>query len=289
MEHLHTFLVVNSLGNITEASKILFIPQPTVSNRINYLEEELGQQLFKRSRRGVELTKEGEIFLPYAQQVIDTISTAKSILNKPSNGDQLKIGSTIPFTHPFIFKKVKEISAANKELNIDLLNVDQDFIIDKLFTKEIDTAFAVVPVYLKDIECRKIGREKIELILSPRHFLAKKNTPINLADLENENLICYKPYYEIISSYILANMNRKGRLVTNQIGVVKQLTSQNKGITFLPPFTAKNEIEQGDLVSIPINNYVDSIQYYFICRQNERFYEDILMTNTENKDLGADL
>ncbi len=55
--------------NMTRAAEKLFISQPSLSISISQLEEELGQRLFERKGKGVELTYAGQIFLDWAQTV----------------------------------------------------------------------------------------------------------------------------------------------------------------------------------------------------------------------------
>ncbi|MBP1931297.1 LysR family transcriptional regulator [Ammoniphilus resinae] len=278
-EQLHTFLVVCNCYNFSEAAKILFVPQPTVSNRIQYLEQELGVKLFIRGKRGVTLTEEGETFLPYAQQVINVINTAMSVLKPSHEENKIRIGSTIPFTYPLILKKIQKLSSTYKNLEIVLLNVDQSVILDKLTSEEIDTAFVIEPIFQRGIECHRIGKENIQVILSPQHPLAHLERPLELTDLDNENFIIYEPYSEIFKSYELINFIKNGKLLTNQIGVVKQLITQGSGIGLLPPFTIRQEKTRGELIHLPLNIEYDTIEYYLVCRKNERFFEDILFTD----------
>src|SRR5690606_38175930 len=258
--------------------KALYVPQPTVSNRIQYLEEEFGQQLFIRGKRGVTLTKAGKILLPLAQEIVDKVSMAMSLLNSSIRDNNFKIGSTIPFTYPLIWERINKLSTRYHDLNITLLllNFDQAYITDKLVNKEIDTAFVVDPINRKGIESHRIGKEEMQLILSPEHHLVEKEDPIELKDLENENLICYEPYFDSLSPNILINTNHSGRLLTNQIGLVKQFLIQKQGVAFLPPFTLKNEIKKGELIAKEIKKdvYVNPIEYYLVCRTNERYYDD---------------
>ncbi|SEJ21154.1 DNA-binding transcriptional regulator, LysR family [Propionispira arboris] len=62
--------VVNS-GSINEASKQLFITQPSLSSAIKELETELNIMIFTRTTRGIHLTSEGAEFLSYARQIIE--------------------------------------------------------------------------------------------------------------------------------------------------------------------------------------------------------------------------
>lgn len=62
---------VASCGSLSEAARRLFVTQPTLTESIRTLEEELRIALFSRTRRGVTLTREGEEFLASARQILD--------------------------------------------------------------------------------------------------------------------------------------------------------------------------------------------------------------------------
>ena len=71
LQQLKYIIEVASRGSINEAAKRLFISQPTLSNSIKDLEEELGIAIFDRTNKGISLSKEGIEFLSYARQVIE--------------------------------------------------------------------------------------------------------------------------------------------------------------------------------------------------------------------------
>ena len=70
VQQLKYILKVAEVGSITEAAKLLFISQPSLSNSIKETEKEAGITIFLRSRTGITLTKDGAEFLGYARQVI---------------------------------------------------------------------------------------------------------------------------------------------------------------------------------------------------------------------------
>ena len=70
-ETLKTFVELAQIKNFTKAAEKLHVVQTTVSSRISVLEKELGTALFERTNKQVRLTKQGELFLPYAQRIID--------------------------------------------------------------------------------------------------------------------------------------------------------------------------------------------------------------------------
>lgn len=71
LKQLRYIVTVAETGNITEASKKLFIAQPSLTSSIQELEKEYGIKIFIRNKKGIQITKEGEEFLGYARQVLD--------------------------------------------------------------------------------------------------------------------------------------------------------------------------------------------------------------------------
>ena len=71
LKQLRYIVTVAETGNITEAAGKLFIAQPSLTSSIQELEKEFGITVFTRSKKGMQLTKEGEEFLGYARQVLD--------------------------------------------------------------------------------------------------------------------------------------------------------------------------------------------------------------------------
>ena len=62
---------VAATGSISEAARQVFVTQPTLTEAIRALEEELRVAIFTRSSRGVSVTREGEEFLASARQILD--------------------------------------------------------------------------------------------------------------------------------------------------------------------------------------------------------------------------
>lgn len=71
LNQIHSFLAVSKTLNFTGAARQLGVPQSTISRQINDLESQLGVRLFYRTKRDVQLTDEGRIFLPYANEIAE--------------------------------------------------------------------------------------------------------------------------------------------------------------------------------------------------------------------------
>ncbi|TDF92775.1 LysR family transcriptional regulator [Paenibacillus piri] len=86
LQQLKYVIEVANRGSINEAAKRLFITQPSLSNAIRELEEELQLSIFERSNKGISLSKEGVEFLSYARQVVEQAQLLESryLNSKPS-------------------------------------------------------------------------------------------------------------------------------------------------------------------------------------------------------------
>ncbi len=80
LKQLRYMLAVAQYKSINEAAKKCFISQPSLSNAIKDLEEEIGLELFIRTAKGITLTAEGSEFLKYAQQVYSQIKRIRNVI-----------------------------------------------------------------------------------------------------------------------------------------------------------------------------------------------------------------
>lgn len=71
LQQLRYVVKVTECGSITEASRRLFVSQPSITASIRDLENEMGVHIFERTNKGVIVSEEGETFLGYARQVLD--------------------------------------------------------------------------------------------------------------------------------------------------------------------------------------------------------------------------
>ena len=95
LRHLRYFLAVADAAHFTRAAQKLWVSQPTLSQQIKQLEEELGAPLFHRGAGGVQLTAAGEKFRPYAERVLHEMEEAVAAIggDESAPGESLHIGA----------------------------------------------------------------------------------------------------------------------------------------------------------------------------------------------------
>ncbi|GJL83301.1 MAG: transcriptional regulator [marine bacterium B5-7] len=103
IDQARTFLAIVANRSFLEAARQLHLTQSTVSARIKRLEEDLGAQLFVRSRAGATLTKAGRRFSVYAKRLVLTANQARDEIGLPDRyHSSIRIGGRIALWEGFL-------------------------------------------------------------------------------------------------------------------------------------------------------------------------------------------
>lgn len=178
------FLAIVRLGNLTRASKSLFISQSTLSQRLNSLEDKLKVKLILRNRGRdyIKLTSTGEKFLKVALKMEELITEAKD-LRTIQGEDPIVIGavdSVHNYVLNFLYPKVRE---QYRKTRLILRTHQSDEIYSLLERQEIDIGFPLQERIIQDFNVNKYFQEKLVLIKK------KETNPwgkINNSDLNPE-------------------------------------------------------------------------------------------------------
>lgn len=121
LELYRIFYIVAKNKHMTRASEELHISQPAISQSIKKLEEQLGGTLFLRSNKGMELTKEGEMFFDYVKAALELFKNAENEFSSFQNltKGEIKIGISTTLTKVCLLEAIEKFH--NDYPNIDLI------------------------------------------------------------------------------------------------------------------------------------------------------------------------
>ena len=100
MQQLRYVVGVARTGNFSRAAELCHVSQPSLSQQIQKLEDELGERLFDRLKREAKLTSHGETFLPRAIRILEEVDAAKREATEAQRAYG-KRGSSVPEDLPF--------------------------------------------------------------------------------------------------------------------------------------------------------------------------------------------
>ena len=147
MQQLRIFLSISRTLNFTRTAEEFFMSQPTVSNRIRALEEELGMPLIKRSSHHVSLTEAGAEYVGYATRILETEAAAELRLknlaaDRPGHVRVAMLSSSTPY----FSRALREFSSRYPQVQVDVAMMEGSEMLRAIARLDHDLYFANEPM-----------------------------------------------------------------------------------------------------------------------------------------------
>lgn len=164
-QKLKFFLAIAQEQNLTRASQKLNTVQSNVTIRLKQLEEEVGHQLFERSKKGMILTEKGQKLLPLAKDLIERQSYIKQVMNEesPPSG-QFSIGCLESFIRISLKDIIPKYVEAYPKVQLEIQTAFNDELFSLLMDGKIDIAGVVDTYNQQRFESIYQHKEKLVLI-----------------------------------------------------------------------------------------------------------------------------
>jgi DNA-binding transcriptional LysR family regulator len=257
LRHVRYFLAVADNLGFRQASKQLHVSQPSLSVQIKQLEEELGVALFRRSKRRVEITRAGEVFLSAAREILLRIQQASAAALHAESGEvgTVRIGFIPTASFHIVPRVLEKMRSTLPLVNVELKEGPEDPQIAGLRSGAFDVCIGHLSRTYHEIENLLLIRERVVVALPKGHSAARKRY-VRLRDLEGELLIMPSKdllpgLHQMIATAYLKNHMPLGRYQMAehfQTGI--NLTKARVGFMFLPS-SAKDFIPDGVVLRTP--------------------------------------
>ena len=170
--HLHYFWAVAKEGNLTRAAAQLHVSQSALSTQIKQLEDQLGQALFSRERRVLQLTEAGRVALTYAETIFETGNELTALLRdgKRLAKQVLRIGGVATLSRNFQENFVKPLLKRD-DVELVLQSGGLDELLTRLAVHNLDVVLSNRKVHASSQHpwrCRRIARQAVSLVGKPR-------------------------------------------------------------------------------------------------------------------------
>lgn len=254
IRQLRYFLKVAELLNFSEASKVLYVTQSTLSQQIKQLEAELDTTLFERNSHEVTLTEAGQKLVEYAQKVVvdaDICQQKMTDLKDLLTGE-LNIGVTFTFS-PLLTETVLEFIERHPDVRLNIIYKTMAELMEMLQRHEVDFVLAFKPTEKNErIESYMLFNNKLVVAMSNTHPLAKRKN-ITFDDLKSCQVAMPAHGLQIRNAFDnmteLAINELNVRLEINDINILLKLVCQSKLVTVLSEAALH---EEEGLVGIPL-------------------------------------
>jgi LysR family transcriptional regulator, hydrogen peroxide-inducible genes activator len=177
-------------GSFSRAAERCQVAQPSLSQQVLKLEEDLGTKLFDRLGRSVRLTEAGRAFLPHARSILSQMETARSSAAEKSADVRGSVAvGVIPTIAPYLMPRYTT-SFAKKypEAKLRIVEETTPTLVESLRDLSIDLAILALPLRHKELKLFPLRTEPLFAVLPKNHPLAATES-LALKDLRGESFV----------------------------------------------------------------------------------------------------
>lgn len=249
IHQLTYFVAVAETGSFSRAAERCNIAQPSLSQQIQKLEQELGEPLFDRLPRKVVLTDAGRTLLPRAISILSDLQDIKHTLNQNADAGHglLNVGF-IPTIAPFVLPRV--IQRFSQEFPNARLTVQEDLtetIVHNLLDGKLDVGITSMPIHHRLIRTEELLTEPL-LVASAKENDFITRTSIHVKELDDFPFIALSEMHclgEQVQSFChRQNLELKIVCDTSQLTTVKNCVEIGLGVSLVPRALALSDKSQ---------------------------------------------
>ena len=200
---LKYFLAVADEGHITKAAQRLNITQPPLSQQIILLENELGVQLFQRSKKQVVLTEAGRALQNRAEQIMSLMKTAVDEVQEAADGlrGKLTIGTITSSGRSLLPEYIQKYHVHYPRVTFDLRQGDTRRILELLDSGLIEIGLVRLPINESLYNAIALPNEDMVIVSAPGTLLPPGESALHIADLAEVPLLIHRRYEPFVIEY----------------------------------------------------------------------------------------
>ncbi len=244
--HLHYFWSVAREGSLTRAAARLRVSQSALSAQIRQLEESLGEPLFARVGRALELTEAGRVALSFADDIFAAGDALRATLARGRAGSQaLRVGAVATLSRNFQESFLKPLfSAPDLRLSLHVGGLDE--LVAKLSAHALDLVLSNRPPRRggdRALRCRRLARQAVSIV-GPRRPRRRFVFP---DDLRGQSLIVPGPESEVRGEFdaLCEQLGVPVRIVAevDDMAMLRLLARDTEALALVPTVVVRDELK----------------------------------------------
>lgn len=262
MDSLSGFVVfvrVAETGSFVGAAQSLGVSASAIGKRVARLESRLGVRLFHRSTRSITLTAEGSLFLERSRRILAEIEATELELSQASEVPRGRLRISLPQVTALVMPALSEFMAQYPEIELDL---DFDDRLVDIIGEGFDVVMRGGTPSDSRLSARFLGHFHHVLVASPV-YLARNGRPTHPAELARHTCLHYRfPSTGKLEQWPL-RQEPAGHayeipvsMVCNHVDTRICFAMRDRGITCIPDFTVRQQLQRGDLVTV-LDDYME--------------------------------
>jgi LysR family hydrogen peroxide-inducible transcriptional activator len=244
LQQLRYLVAVADSGSFTGASHSCHVTQPTLSHQIKKLEEEVGEPLLQRRKKGTSLTPLGERVYRHAQDILRNVDSVRQAAAAFSQNVQglLKIG-VIPTIAPYFLPTLLRLSQKRyPDIRFQITEEPTGHLLTSISKGALDLAILSPPIAQDNVQIQDLFEDEFLLALPAKHFLSKSRS-ISLQVLREQPMILMNDAHclrgQTISFCQRVGFAPKVFIQSSQLDTVLAMVETGQGISLVPAMARK--------------------------------------------------
>jgi DNA-binding transcriptional LysR family regulator len=245
-------------ASFSQAARRNAITQSAVSQQVKALEKRFGVRLIDRGKRNFSLTPEGRVFLGAAREilsVVDGLDARLRELREVVTGD-LRLAAVLSVGLHELPPYTRQFERLHPQVRIRTDYLRSSEVYAAVLAGRAEAGLVAYPVARRGLECEVLWRDRLVLVCSPSHRLARR-TRVPLRELAGEKFIAFAvdlPTRKALDRALrAAGVMMKPEREFDNIETVKRMVEIDGAVSILPETALANERRAGSLIPVQID------------------------------------
>ncbi|GAA3756661.1 LysR substrate-binding domain-containing protein [Streptomyces tremellae] len=196
---LHYFVAVAETRHFTRAAERVHVSQPSLSQQIRALENELGAELFSRARGNVALTEAGESLLPLARRILADAETARHEVQELAQlrKGRVRLGATPSVCTGLLPDVLRAFHDLHPGIELRIEESGSRDLVRELARGAVDLALVVLPLPTPSPALTTVELLQEDLVVVSSAAGPAPRRPVRVADLQGEPLVMFRHGYDL--------------------------------------------------------------------------------------------
>lgn len=288
LEDLTLFVRAAALGSFSDAARESGQQPAQVSAAIKRLETILNIRLFARSTRSLRLTPEGETWLPYATQMLDTLEAGLQKIQTPDDEvrGMLQIAVPSDLGRNLLLTLFRDFRQRHPALRLRLLFSDQ---LTDVFKDPVDVAFRYGNNDDASFISLPVAPENRRVLVASPEWIARHGEPQTLEELSQHNALIYilrgRPFdrWSLSLDGVVQQQKVSGTVMSDDAEVIRRLAVAGEGIAYKSMLDVSDDLRAGRLRRLLPRYQGDVVPLNLICPHRKQLSAAVRLLYEEVK------
>lgn len=291
--HLEIFIAVADLGSMTQASRHLYISQPTVSQAISELESHYGFPLFERFGRSLSITEQGKTILSYARHIQSLLGEMEQTSERLETFGPLRVGASMTIGSRLLPALLKQLREEAPQADFQAVVRNTRDLESMLLKNQLDCALLEGAIHFPELVEIPFRQDSLVLVCGRDHPFYR--VPLSgLSSLQDQPFLVREPgsgTRELFESVMASEeINWKIGWECGDSSSLIQAAEAGFGIGVISRALVQDQLKKGALyqLSLPENTFRRTFRLVhhknkYITPLMKKFFHQLLEKERENR------